>query len=85
MNALKLCNNRGSEMWILSCENIWRKYEIWELDGFCTLFVYQSKHIIAPGYAMHCRVLPVGAFTEKTFRKEIIKKKKIKEKSTVHT
>lgn len=36
MNALNLCNNRGSEMWILSCENIWGKYEIWELAGFYT-------------------------------------------------
>lgn len=75
MNALNLCNNRGSEMWILSCENIWGKYEIWELVGFYTLFVYQIKHIIAPGYAMHCCVLAVGTFTEKTFRKKVIKKK----------
>lgn len=60
-------------MWILSCENIWGKYEIWELAGFFTLFVYQSKHTIAPGYAMHCPVLPVGPFTEKAFRKEVIK------------
>lgn len=60
MNALNLCNNRGSEMGILSCENIWGKYEIWELAGFYTLFVYQIKHITAPGYAMHRCVLPVG-------------------------
>lgn len=59
---------------MLSCENTWGKYKIWELVGFCTLFVYQSKHIIAPSYTMPCCVLPVGPFTEKAFRKEIIKK-----------
>lgn len=48
---------------------------MWDLAGFCSLFVYQIKHIIAPGYAMHCHVLPVGTFTEKIFRKEVIKKK----------
>lgn len=58
MIALNLCKSRGSEMQILSCENICGKYEIWELAGFCTLFVYQSKHIIAAGYAICCCMLP---------------------------
>lgn len=77
MNALNLCNNRGSEMWILSCENIWVKHEIWELAGFCALLVYPSKHTIAPAYAMHCRALPaVPSQRRLSGRKHLIKKKK---------
>lgn len=86
MNALNLCNNRGSEMWILSCENIWGKYEIWELAGFYTLFVYQIKHIIAPGYAMHCCVcVTCGHLHREDFQEESNKEKNILKKSTVHT
>lgn len=52
---------------------------MWELAGSCALFVYQSKHVIAPGYAMYCRMLPaVPSQRRLSGRKHLIKKKKCK-------